>query len=177
MTDDAQPHSTRRKLLRACIKLAFQHDTLPHAIILRGVECTDPEARGMGGYADVFDGKFNDAHVALKRFRIFRMAPQSHLDLIKQVRVPFKTCVPTLRVIQQFYRESLLWRVAAHKHILPFYGISEDAFDIPCMVLPWMDRGNIYHHLDNLKENGGLSDSALTSTVDNWVSRIFRATC
>ncbi|TCD62377.1 hypothetical protein EIP91_006959 [Steccherinum ochraceum] len=149
VTDDTKPHTTRRKLLRACIKLAFQHDTLPHALILQGVECTDHEARGMGGFADVFDGRYQDMHVALKRFRVFKTAPKSYRDKIKQ----------------QFYRESLLWRVAEHAHILPFYGISESVFDIPCMVLPWMDNGNIRFYMDTVKERGEVTESAMAAML------------
>jgi len=115
--------------------------------------CRPRSSRHGGGFADVFDGKYNGARVALKRFGIFRTAPQSHLDTIKQ----------------EIYRESLLWRVVAPKHVMPFYGISEHVTDIPYMVLPWMEKGNIRHHMDNLKLKGEMTGSTFASVVDNWL--------
>ena len=61
---------------------------------------------------------------------------------------------------QAFYQESLIWWNLSHPHILPLIGITDKAFTttkVPCMVTPWMDRGNIRQCVEDL------------DTVHTWV--------
>ncbi|KAH8083311.1 kinase-like domain-containing protein [Cristinia sonorae] len=116
---------------------------MPTALFLSGVQCHDREAPVGGGFADVYCGQFGNMKVALKCLRAFKMSSD----------------VAKIRLKRAFYRESLLWQDLAHPHILPFLGVSEGVFKHSiCMVLPWMEHGNILNHMDNLKESGKLSD-------------------
>lgn len=58
-----------------------------------------------------------------------------------------------------------------HEHIVPFLGISDDVFPAKiCMVIPWMERGNIRHHLKAQQREGKLVGKELISAIDKWVS-------
>ena len=42
-----------------------------------------------------------------------------------------------------------MWHGLGHRLVLPFFGVSEDAFELSiCTVIPWMERGNIWHYPD-----------------------------
>lgn len=73
-------------------------------------------------------------------------------------------------MIQACIRESLLWKTLTHKNVLPFRGISDDAFEhTPCIVLPWMKNGNILQFMDVLKVQGKFTGSELVGTINQWV--------
>lgn len=72
---------------------------------------------------------------------------------------------------QLFCRESLLWRRLHHDHVLPCFGVSDDAFQHSlCMVMPWIDKGNIRQYITFLANEGQLSGPDFVRTVNTWVS-------
>ena len=58
-----------RALRKLAVKLAVRSQLLPTSFFLSGVELASKESRGLGGFADIFEGKWNDRSVALKRLR------------------------------------------------------------------------------------------------------------
>lgn len=73
-------------------------------------------------------------------------------------------------ITQSFYRESVLWRNLHHNHVLPFFGVTGDVFPHTlCMVLPWMEKGNIRHYMTTLKTQGSLQGHASVEIINRWV--------
>lgn len=77
-----------------------------------------------------------------------------------------------LSFVQALFRESILWRNLEHRHVLPFIGIESTIFSNSfCMVLPWINCGNVIHYTEGLRETGYALD-ALLLLVNKWVSEI-----
>lgn len=58
-----------------------------------------------------------------------------------------------------------------NKHVLPVLGIvKESTYNGFCMILPWMDNGDVRRHLDVLITEHGLRGQELVKTVNHWVS-------
>jgi len=145
-----------RTLRRLTMKITVHHNRLPQSFYLKGVKCSESESRGAGGFADVYYGEWEGQGVALKRLRVETRAPQADESLHKQ-----------------FCRESLLWMNLDHEYVLPFYGVSEDAFALSiCMVLPWMNSGNIRHHMGVLRQTQGFGGQELVHSVNKWLHQI-----
>lgn len=76
------------------------------------------------------------------------------------------------RFKQSFQRECLVWKGLHHEHVLELRGIAEDAIDGGqlCMVIPWMENGNLREYLRNIQAKKVLSSDELVIHVDLWVS-------
>ncbi|KAH8101162.1 kinase-like domain-containing protein [Cristinia sonorae] len=114
----------RARLRRLALKIAVLNQVFTTPSIVRGIQCLE-NIYFAGSYGDVLCGMHGVSKVAVKRLCL----PSSwKLSLRKQA----------------IYRESLLWSIAIHDHVVPFLGISEDPFDgALCMVSPWMDNGSV----------------------------------
>lgn len=77
----------RNKLRKLCLKISIKYDVLPKALVLQGVQLTDRDQRGTGGFADVFCGTFGRYKVALKRLRVYAMTSESHKKTLQQVAI------------------------------------------------------------------------------------------
>ncbi|KAF9258242.1 kinase-like protein [Marasmius fiardii PR-910] len=65
-------------------------------------------------------------------------------------------------LLQQFYKEALLWTHFSHPNILPFYGVNATLFPGKlCLVSPWMVNGDLVKFL---KSNP--SHDKLKATID-----------
>ncbi|THH32590.1 hypothetical protein EUX98_g1593 [Antrodiella citrinella] len=119
-------------------------------------ECSKGSIGG-GGFADIYKGIFNEQRVALKRLRVFMMTEES--------RRP--------EMMKAFYHECLLWRNLSHKHILPILGIDNQLFNGSlCMVMPWMEHGNIRTVIDVMRNQGSKSPADLQLQVYHWMAEI-----
>ncbi|KAK7686491.1 hypothetical protein QCA50_010088 [Cerrena zonata] len=123
----------KSRLVHVIVKLSQQSGELPQSLYLR-VNLTNRDAERGGGFADIFRGRLRNHDVALKRLRYF--------------------CNMTSEERQQnsmdFAREALLWRQMKHENVLEFHGIDMVQFpSMPCMVLPWVEHGNIRHYMKN----------------------------
>lgn len=78
---------------------------------------------------------------------------------------------------QAFYRESLLWKGLDHEHILEFLGVSDIFEDTVCMVIPWMENGNLREYMVSQRKQGNLRDEKFVAAVDQWVSRSSMVLC
>ncbi|TCD69559.1 hypothetical protein EIP91_007183 [Steccherinum ochraceum] len=153
-----QSYLIRNKLRRTSLKISIKHDILPSTLFLEGVKCTETEGRGSGSFAEVFYGSYGDLPVAIKRLRVYVGTPEPQ----------------RLRIKQDFCRETLLWKNLAHKHILPFLGVSQGTFThCPfCMVLPWMENGSIRNYISVLSSAGNLVGRRYSESVDEWLYQI-----
>lgn len=77
--------STRSKLRRISLKLVFQYDKMPAALLLKSVKCPDREIRIAGGFADVYCGEYVGEKVALKCLRVFLMSSEVQKAKLKRV--------------------------------------------------------------------------------------------
>lgn len=125
-----------------------------------------------GSYADVYKGMHLSKPVALKRLRIFTNTTPEERDKLAKVAGPlllwyiayFDSIVP-----QKFLLEALIWLGLRHPHVLPLLGISSSLFSSGlCMVLPWMENGNLRTYMQGLKSQG-CSGDALRRKAAQWV--------
>ena len=71
---------------------------------------------------------------------------------------------------QAFFREVMLWQDLRHNHITPFLGIDTTVFELaPCLVIPWMEHGNVMEYVRNLVQKNGLSGSGYVVTLNRLV--------
>ncbi|KAH8101164.1 kinase-like domain-containing protein, partial [Cristinia sonorae] len=126
-------------LRKLAVKLAVGHSQLPTSFYLKGVRKTGTETLGAGGFAEVYLGEWEGQKVALKRLRVEAKPSMSERK-------------------EQFCRESIMWQKLDHVHILPFWGVSDDAFQFTvCMVLPWQRNGNVKQYMSDQRKNNKLS--------------------
>ena len=157
-------------LRRLTTKLVVTYDKLPASFHLKGVQCDDKESCGAGAFADVFKGKWEGKPVALKRLRVEAKSIGKDQPQQKVCAIDFIPYFQVLINFQKFCRESVMWRGLGHKFVLPFFGVSEDAFELSiCMVIPWMEHGNIRHYLDEQRRAGVLTGFEFIKTVDQAV--------
>ncbi|KAH8101102.1 kinase-like domain-containing protein [Cristinia sonorae] len=73
----------------------------------------------------------------------------------------------------EFCRESLLWSRLSHNHVLPFWGISRDAFQRSfCMVLPRMEAGNIRRRILSKAPDKQLTEADFEPRVNHWLYEV-----
>ncbi|KAH8810365.1 hypothetical protein DL96DRAFT_1759947 [Flagelloscypha sp. PMI_526] len=103
-----------------------------------------------GGYADVHRGNFKDRQdVCLKVLRVYLHPGQDGEDEIAK-----------RGVIRAFLHEAVLWHQLNHPNILPFLGVSFDAFpNRVCFVSPLMENGDIMSYV---KRTSSSVDTRLT---------------
>lgn len=65
-----------------------------------------------------------------------------------------------------------MWKGLHHEHVLELRGIAEDVIDGGqlCMVIPWMENGNLRDYLRSIQAKKVLSSDELVTHVDLWVS-------
>jgi serine/threonine protein kinase len=94
-----------------------------------------------GGFADIFRATHKDTAVVIKRLRV-QCSDESNPNL-EQVRCE--------RHLQNFRRETLIWRQLKHAFILPLIGIDAATFAgtnyLPCLVSPLMRRGTLRDYI------------------------------
>ncbi|TCD61785.1 hypothetical protein EIP91_007939 [Steccherinum ochraceum] len=150
------PRTIHRYLRRLLLRLALACDKLPTVLFISRVKCS-PHSVAMGGGADIFTGTYNEIAVALKRLRLFLMMEQAKV----------------LEMTRAFFHECLLWRNLHHKHILPFFGINKELFHgTPCMVMPWMENGNVRHAVSSLVSEDPESQQELQRKVHKWLQHM-----
>ena len=138
------------------MKVSLKYDILPGSLFLKGVKLIETDSRGIGGFADVYYGSFEDKPVAIKRLRVYVAAPNSR----------------KIKLRQAFCREAMLWKNLSHRHVLPFVGVCDEVFSNRSisMVLPWMAKGSIRHYIDQLQSQSQLDGKRFAESVDEWVS-------
>ncbi|KAH8829901.1 kinase-like domain-containing protein [Flagelloscypha sp. PMI_526] len=134
--------SHQRRLHRTIrtITKTFGENCLPPGFYLSGVLLDGHDAIGGGGFADTFKGTLGEQAVCLKVLRVFVV---SDPDKRK-------------KSIQTFLDEAIIWRHLRHPNILPFLGISQDAFaprTSTCFVSSFMANGDLMQFLKRNPEH------------------------
>ncbi|GJE97161.1 hypothetical protein PsYK624_133740 [Phanerochaete sordida] len=113
-------------LQRLFVRLCEASLQLPERLWLSDVHLKIPYPVARGGFGDVYQGEYRGDTVAMKALRIF---PQQ-VDNTKDKKA--------------FYREIALVRGLSHENICPIIGVHQEVqSDSICVVLPWMDYGNV----------------------------------
>jgi hypothetical protein len=76
---DVNPsHELRQKIISLLVKLAAVSQELPPSLFLEGVDlCGVRDPILMGGFADVFRGRYQEHEVAIKRLRVTSSADKA----------------------------------------------------------------------------------------------------
>ena len=83
---------------------------------------------------------------------------------------------------QAFQHESLIWRGLDHPHVLEFLGVDDNVFRHHlCMVLPWMELGNIRNAATHLREMASQTEMnrqiliwvCVVSNLLYWIATLF----
>ncbi|TCD64855.1 hypothetical protein EIP91_003559 [Steccherinum ochraceum] len=158
-TGGSQFKKYRNDMRRLSLKVSAMHNILPTSLILSGVKLIDRDAKGGGGFADVFCGTYQLHNGATIKVAIKR---------IKTYLLPSETEKQDIR--KEFNKESILWKNLIHEHIVPFLGVTEEVFHrMFCMVIPWMDHGSLRRYAKSMMEGGQHSDRELAIMVNNWL--------
>ncbi|KAH8795204.1 kinase-like domain-containing protein [Flagelloscypha sp. PMI_526] len=128
------PARHQRRLHRAIrtITKTFGQECLPPAFYLSGVLYDGNGAIGGGGYSDTFRGTLGEKVVCLKVLRLFVSSGPAERK----------------KSLQVFLDEAIIWRHLRHPNVLPFLGISQDAFAHgTCFVSSFMAKGDLMQFL------------------------------
>ncbi|KAF8583512.1 kinase-like protein [Ramaria rubella] len=116
-------HIFREKCIKALRKLAQEADVLPSTLAIEEVILSSDFPIAGGAFSDVFQGKWRDKLVAVKRPRIFKQDDEN--------------------AIMQARREILLWRQLHDQNILPLLGVFDEGRPFYSMVSEWMPNGTL----------------------------------
>ncbi|KAJ3485630.1 hypothetical protein NLI96_g4832 [Meripilus lineatus] len=148
-----EPRHALRKLL---MQLCSEFKVVPQALMLAGSIVSEIHFIAGGGFADVFQGIYQQVPVAIKRLRIFQVSDESARE----------------RNRKAFYKEALIWHQLDHPHILPFPGVIEDESGIILsMVLPWMENGNVRQYLNKKMKEAQFRARYIPSIIQ-WLLEI-----
>lgn len=171
------PESHRRDVQKLLVKLSQRCDKLPDSLFLKGVT-TKYEHERVGGFSNIYRGRYQGRNIALKRLRCFYSMTEPQVDELNKVSaLPDGTASRFIQTPPQaFTREALVWRQLRHPNIVPFLGIDNGNFNgSTCMVMPWLDSGNIRDHLERSDPKPSVEQ------LNRWVSvstiRIFGMLC
>lgn len=124
-------------------QVARQRGILPTAIYLGHIQSISPHPVWGGGFADVYQGRFNCQLVALKVPRIFGEGETELLKVRTNCSCILLGLLP-MYPMQELLKEVSVWRSLSHKYVLPFYGITMEAFQPRvAMVSPWLQYGHL----------------------------------
>lgn len=135
------------------MRLSHQSGELPESLYV-SVKDVDQDPKRGGGHADIYGGTLHGHKVALKRLRYFSNMTREETQQTSKVCVLSDCYHPIVQnidplEIQDFARESLLWLQLQHENVVHLLGIDVERFPgMPCMVLPWMESGNIRNYME-----------------------------
>ncbi|KAF9446489.1 kinase-like protein [Macrolepiota fuliginosa MF-IS2] len=123
----------REYILSCLVALTKRARVYPQCYTLKGVT-REIHPRAFGGYADVYQGKFEDKTLCVKAIRV---ATHQQDD----------TLTGNLS-------EMAIWAHLSHPNILEFYGVYIFDVGVPqsCFVSPWMENGNLDQYLKRRPE-------------------------
>ncbi|KXN92752.1 Serine/threonine-protein kinase CTR1 [Leucoagaricus sp. SymC.cos] len=121
----------KKAVLQTLDILANSVNVYPKWLEINGVKKSNKRVGG-GAYADVWHADYGEEKVCVK---VIRHSGGSEL-------------------LKAHYREMILWAHVSSPNILPFLGIyfSNEEVKQLCIVLPWMERGNLLKYLKNVRD-------------------------
>jgi len=143
-------------LEKVILKLSGEYQRLPTSLYVKGISCPDPTTLVTGSFADIHSGDWLGQRVALKRPLVDEKGSEFDKNLQRAL------C-----------REALIWKQLNHEHILPFIGVNTEVFKSSmCLVLPWMENGNIRGYVQKIRDRDKLSGSEFVSSVNKWLHQV-----
>lgn len=145
-----------RRLRRILQIISMKSELLPRSLYIQLDSPPDQLSQYGGGYADIYEGKYNGKRAALKRMRVFKM--MSPLE-----RRRLKT---------RLHYEALIWVNLSHDHVLPLWGVNDELVtEECCIVMPWLNKGNILNRLESFDADNELY-SLRQRKVHQWIIEI-----
>ena len=122
-------------------KLVSKLDVIPRSLFIADIQ-RDPQVIAVGGYGNVFKGKYGGQLVALK------MVYHGHHSGVRDFPEPLPPVSPILNlnlftkdsIEKDIYTEALAWRSLSHQFILPLLGIYKEGPQL-FLVSPFMTNG------------------------------------
>ncbi|KAI0789938.1 kinase-like domain-containing protein [Abortiporus biennis] len=152
-----QIHNLIRRLL---MKMSLKAMLVPYSLFLYTVDRVEDEDYISGGLADIHVGMSGAVRVALKRMREFQ-------NMSHSLRQQAST---------EMYHELLTWKNMDHKNIVPFLGVNDKLFSVPCIIIPWMISGHIISRIDTLRRLRGTDpDGYLMKKIHEWLCQVLSA--
>ncbi|KAF9789434.1 kinase-like domain-containing protein [Thelephora terrestris] len=118
-----------RRCLRRLRLICAHHNVLPSSHIVReGLRKTSDNPVAFGGFADVWEGKYEGRKVCVKALRVHN--PNTSTD----------------NALAPFYGEAVVWKRLSHPNVVQFLGVTTTPLQI---VLEWMPNGTLTAHTIN----------------------------
>ncbi|KAJ3489775.1 hypothetical protein NLI96_g1898 [Meripilus lineatus] len=136
----------RERTFRLLCKLAVASQKFPPTLHIRNIHL--PRfAIASGGVGEIFQSTWKGSPIAIKAIR-----KTSSPEYLQELR-------------KEFFYEALNWWHCRHEYVLPLLGVfpSDVSFVGFCLVLPWMQRGDIRKCAHNLKQQG------FQPPLDRWL--------
>ncbi|KAL4246891.1 EKC/KEOPS complex subunit BUD32 [Abortiporus biennis] len=151
-------HNLIRRLL---MKMSLKTMMFPDSLFLNtGVTKIMDQELISGGVADIHHGMLGQVKVALKRMREFDNMTSSVKDM----------------ALKEVYHEVLTWKNMDHTNIVPFLGVNDRLFRVPCIIVPWMTSGHIIKHIDTLRSVRGSDPGGyLMKKIHEWLRQVLLA--
>ena len=172
-TESSSNIQIRSKLRKIALLHVNEYNILPSTLFLQNVRLGDVTPYGAGAFSNVYRGTYGQRMVALKQLKVYLSTSDAmKQEMVKVIKYPSLVTARFLMICSQmFHREATLWKGLLHDHVVPFLGVSEDAFGrSPCMVLPWYERGSLRDHLPRMHMKNEWSDDGASATLSRWVS-------
>ncbi|KAG6818581.1 hypothetical protein H0H93_003796 [Arthromyces matolae] len=119
----------RKKLIVATQRISARSGLYPACYVLKDVEQIGQFSVNGGGFADIYQGKFEGQLVCIKAIRLYQTSQIEH-------------------VLKQFAKEAILWGQLSHPNILPIFGLFRLTHTTRvCLVSQWMENGDITTYL------------------------------
>lgn len=121
--DDLAPTSAAfAELMKQMREVCASYGVIPSSHILPASRLSiNKSPFAIGGFSDVFQGKYDGSVVCIKKLR---MASTSSIEKTRRM----------------LYREALVWKRLKHANIVPFIGVTLHPLQI---ISEWMSRGNL----------------------------------
>ncbi|KDQ58947.1 hypothetical protein JAAARDRAFT_127753, partial [Jaapia argillacea MUCL 33604] len=124
---------------RILISVVVALENLPQSFFLTGIELSNRDPVGGGGFADIYLRTWLGQTVAMKCTRIF------YGWGITRKRQPIQLFFPAL------FTEVLVWKHLSSPYVLPCLGVSDLFPDLLTIVSPWMKHGNVLQYLQKME--------------------------
>ncbi|KAG6818414.1 hypothetical protein H0H93_005163, partial [Arthromyces matolae] len=119
----------RKKLIVATQRISARSGLYPACYVLKDVEQIGQFSVNGGGFADIYQGKFEGQLVCIKAIRLYQTSQIEH-------------------VLKQFAKEAILWGQLTHPNILPIFGLFRlTPTPRVCLISQWMENGDITAYL------------------------------
>ncbi|KAF9265336.1 kinase-like protein [Marasmius fiardii PR-910] len=131
----------QKKCTKCLNMLVRKHHIFPSSFFYNDVRRDGLSPVAGGGFADVYKGTVENQTVCLKVLRV-------HTQTME---------VKRQQMIEDFYKEALIWTQLCHPNVLQLLGVNTKLFKPDfCLVSPWMDNSDIITFLKKTPDHDRL---------------------